>query len=136
MPTLDNTGFPYNEIPKKHYTYDAPRKYGQEELKEELEQTNIRDLVDKAPSGQAIYDKCMEIATMLLKKNIAYGNSALKPIRVFSTASTSEQLLVRIDDKLNRIKNGMAVSPDEDAIDDLIGYLILLKVQYAKENNE
>jgi hypothetical protein len=24
---------------------------------------------------------------------------------------------------------------DEDAIDDLIGYLILLKVQYAKENN-
>jgi hemerythrin-like domain-containing protein len=71
---------------------------------------------------------------MLLKKNIAYGNSALKPIRVFSTASTSEQLLVRIDDKLNRLKNGVEYQ-DEDAIDDLIGYLILLKVQYAKENN-
>ena len=133
MPTFDNAGFSYNEIPKKHYTYDAPRKYGQEELKEEFKQTNIRDLVDKAPSGQAIYDKCMEIATMLLKKNIAYGNSALEPIRVFSTASTSEQLLVRIDDKLNRIKNGVEYQ-DEDAIDDLIGYLILLKVQYAKES--
>lgn len=127
MPTFDNAGFPYNEIPKKHYTYDAPRKYGQEELKEEFQQTNIRDLVDKAPSGQAIYDKCMEIATMLLKKNIAYGNSALDPIRVFSRASTTEQLLVRIDDKLNRLKNGSEY-PDEDTVVDLIGYLVLLKV--------
>ena len=67
----------------------------------------------------------------LLKKNIACNNSALEPIRVFSTASTSEQLLVRIDDKLNRLKNGVEYQ-DEDAIDDLIGYLILLKVQYIK----
>lgn len=113
--------------------YPPLREYGPEELKDELKQAKIRDLVDGAPSGQAIYDKCMEITTMLLKKNIAYGNSALEPIRVFSTASTSEQLLVRIDDKLNRLKNGVEYQ-DEDAIDDLIGYLILLKVQYAKES--
>lgn len=113
--------------------YPPLREYGPEELKGELSQAKIRDLVDRAPSGQAIYDKCREIAIMLLEKNIAYGNSALEPIRVFSTASTSEQLLVRIDDKLNRLKNGVEYQ-DEDAIDDLIGYLILLKVQYAKES--
>lgn len=113
--------------------YPPLREYGPEELKGELSQAKIRDLVDRALSGQAIYDKCREIAIMLLEKNIAYGNSALEPIRVFSTASTSEQLLVRIDDKLNRLKNGVEYQ-DEDAIDDLIGYLILLKVQYAKES--
>ena len=40
-----------------------------------------------------------------------------------------EQLLVRIDDKLNRIKQGNdSLENDEDVITDLIGYLVLLKV--------
>jgi len=63
---------------------------------------------------------------MLLAKNRAYGNSALQPIRVFSTANADEALLVRIDDKLSRIQQGRA-DDNEDAITDLIGYLILLK---------
>lgn len=86
----------------------------------------------QAPSGNDILNKCFEIAELLLEKNIAYGNSALNPIRIFSDASTSEQLLVRIDDKLNRLQNGKEYK-DEDAVDDLIGYLILLKIQYSRE---
>ena len=42
----------------------------------------------------------------LLYKNQQYGDSALNPSRIFSKASAVEQLLVRIDDKLNRIKKG------------------------------
>lgn len=67
-----------------------------------------------------------ELRKMLLAKNRAYGNSALQPIRVFSTANADEALLVRIDDKLSRIQQGRA-DDNEDAITDLIGYLILLK---------
>ena len=60
---------------------------------------------------------------------MAYGNSALDPIRIFSKANAQEQILVRIDDKLNRIKQGNDIlKEDEDVIQDLIGYLILLKV--------
>ena len=78
---------------------------------------------------------CDDIRDLLLKKNQAYGNSALEPIRVFSKASSCEQILVRIDDKLNRIKQGANIlSEDEDVLQDLIGYLILLKVW--KENTE
>ena len=78
---------------------------------------------------------CDDIRDLLLKKNQAYGNSALEPIRVFSKANSCEQSLVRIDDKLNRIKQGANIlSEDEDVLQDLIGYLILLKVW--KENTE
>jgi len=66
------------------------------------------------------------IETMLLAKNKAYGDSALNPLRLFSKASSEEQILVRIDDKLSRISRGSAAG--EDVIDDLIGYLVLLKI--------
>jgi hypothetical protein len=64
---------------------------------------------------------------MLIDKNISYGNSALDPVRIFSTSDSTEQLKVRIDDKLNRVKNNQGFAGDND-IDDLIGYLMLYKI--------
>lgn len=78
-------------------------------------------------AGKEILETCHEIAHMLVKKNIAYGNSALSPIRIFSKAGPREQLHVRIDDKLNRLMKGTEYPGDND-IDDLIGYLVLLKI--------
>ena len=80
-----------------------------------------------APAGSKIWAACHEIAHMLIDKNISYGNSALDPARIFSTADATEQLKVRIDDKLNRVKNNQGYAGDND-IDDLIGYLILYKI--------
>ena len=72
---------------------------------------------------------CNDIKELLLYKNKQYGDSALNPSRIFSKASAVEQILVRIDDKLNRIKKGAGlVGEDEDVIQDLIGYLVLLKI--------
>jgi hypothetical protein len=72
---------------------------------------------------------CDEIKELLLEKNSKYGDSALDPVRVFSGASKLEQLFVRIDDKLSRIQRGAGLlAKDEDVINDLIGYLILLKI--------
>ena len=80
-----------------------------------------------APAGGKIWGACHEIAHMLIDKNISYGNSALEPARIFSTADSTEQLKVRIDDKLNRVKNSQGYAGDND-IDDLIGYLVLYKI--------
>jgi hypothetical protein len=80
-----------------------------------------------------IIETCDQICSMLVEKNDKYGNSALEPVRVFSKASTTEQLLVRIDDKLSRIKTTGMEAPDEDTLNDLIGYLILLKIATKKE---
>lgn len=74
-----------------------------------------------------------ETFELLVAKNLAYGNSALDPIRVFSKADPTEQLLVRIDDKLSRLKYGQG-KEGEDVVSDLIGYLVLLKVQRASES--
>jgi len=70
---------------------------------------------------------CDNIKSMLIEKNKSYGDSALDPIRVFSKASSDEQIKIRIDDKLSRISRGSEFYGDND-LDDLIGYLILLKV--------
>jgi hypothetical protein len=72
------------------------------------------------------------IEKMLIEKNRKYGNSALEPLGVFSQLSAKEGLLIRIDDKLKRIKNGSLEKDDEDVVNDLIGYLVLLKIS----NNE
>jgi len=85
-----------------------------------------------APSGPQIWTACHSIAGMLIEKNIAYGDSALDPVRIFSKADPVEQLKVRIDDKLSRLLKGTDYVGDND-IDDLIGYLVLLKI--AKEKN-
>jgi hypothetical protein len=72
---------------------------------------------------------CDDVKELLLYKNKKYGDSALNPCRIFSKASAVEQLLVRIDDKLNRIQKGAGLlDSDEDTIMDLIGYLVLLKI--------
>ena len=73
----------------------------------------------------------ISINQMLLEKNEKYGNSALEPMRVFSKASSIEQLLVRIDDKLSRLKT-QHIEDDEDVLNDLIGYLVLLKIAMKK----
>jgi hypothetical protein len=74
-----------------------------------------------------------EIRDLLIAKNLKYGNSALEPLGVFSQLSAKEGLLVRIDDKLKRIKNGSLEKDDEDVVNDLIGYLVLLKIQADKK---
>jgi hypothetical protein len=77
---------------------------------------------------------CDDIKELLLYKNEKYGDSALKPCRVFSKASPVEQILVRIDDKLNRIQKGVGLlDTDEDVIMDLIGYLVLLKIGLTQQ---
>lgn len=73
---------------------------------------------------------CGYISDMLIAKNQSYGDSALDPVRIFSKSNNVEQILVRIDDKLSRFARGNDYPGDND-IDDLIGYLVLLKI--AKE---
>jgi hypothetical protein len=81
-------------------------------------------------TAEQITAVCADVREMLLAKNAAYGDSALDPVRVFSKASTVEQILVRIDDKLSRLSRG---APDgEDIERDLIGYLILLRIARAR----
>ena len=79
-------------------------------------------------------DKVTKSVTDLLKeKNKAYGNSALKPANIFSKLDAVESLLVRMDDKIMRIKNKGINDQTEDTVMDLIGYLLLLKMAIERK---
>lgn len=75
---------------------------------------------------------CDSIKELLLEKNRKYGDSALNPVRVFSKSDSMEQIRVRLDDKLSRLRNQQQ-DEDEDVINDLIGYLVLLKVAQMQQ---
>ena len=68
--------------------------------------------------GKSVHIELDDVEKMLLAKNKAYGNSALEPCRVFSKAGVKEQLLVRIDDKLSRIRNMGFGDNAEDTVKD------------------
>lgn len=76
-------------------------------------------------------DVLQGVRNLLLEKNGSYGDSALNPVRIFSEASTEEQIRVRIDDKLSRLARGSDYA-DEDTVEDLLGYLILLKIAQSR----
>jgi hypothetical protein len=82
---------------------------------------------------EQVSEVLIEIKELLIYKNKKYGNSALEPLGVFSKLSAKDGLLVRIDDKLKRIKNGSLEKDDEDVVNDLIGYLVLLKIHADKK---
>jgi len=71
-----------------------------------------------------------ELRELLVRKNQAYGDSALNPIRCFSKTSTDEQLRVRVDDKLSRMIRGF--DDGEEVELDALGYQILLRIHQKR----
>ena len=77
---------------------------------------------------------CDDIKALLLSKNEKYGDSALQPLGVFSKLNSAEAIKARIDDKLSRINNIGLKDATEDTLDDLIGYLLLLKIANGEQS--
>lgn len=74
-----------------------------------------------------------EVVDLLIQKNKDYGDTANNPPKIFSKLDAVEGICSRIDDKLSRIANKGINDKTEDTIGDIIGYLILLKVQLRKQ---
>lgn len=77
---------------------------------------------------ELIAQECDKVKKLLLSKNRKYGNSVLDPERIFSKSNTIEQINVRLDDKLSRIKT-QEEDDKEDSEFDIIGYLIIKRVK-------
>jgi hypothetical protein len=92
---------------------------------------NVEEEAARDSFEQALRDVLEDNRIFLIGKNKEYGDSALNPLRIFSRADAKEQLLVRIDDKLSRIKRGDATK--EDTHKDLRGYLNLLEILKRRE---
>ena len=84
-------------------------------------------------TAEQIVEVANSVRDLLLEKNKAYGDSALKPSNIFASGSAVDNIACRIDDKLMRIKNKGINDSTEDTVQDLIGYLILLKIAIENE---
>ena len=80
---------------------------------------------------EEITKTCESMARLLVAKNQRYGNSALEPMRVFSQADPADGILVRLDDKLSRIKYASSNHKPlrKNDIADMMGYLVLYCVK-------
>ena len=119
----------YYETDRNGYTIDSsinPKMLlSKEELmkEEESPKLNFDWHLDKVAK---------QITDLLKSKNKAYGNTALNPSNVFSKLDATEAICARLDDKLARIKNKGINDKTEDTVDDIIGYLLLLKMSMEK----
>ena len=77
-----------------------------------------------------IQSEMQRISDLLIQKNNAYGNSVTQPAKIFSKGDAVESISARIDDKLMRIANRGINENTLDTVDDLIGYLVLLKIAW------
>tara|TARA_R100001463_G_scaffold48217_2_gene97274 strand:- start:542 stop:898 length:357 start_codon:yes stop_codon:yes gene_type:complete len=109
------------------YYYEKDRNIWTETSTDNLQNTT------EDPTFSSSLDKVSKKVTDLLKtKNKAYGNTALNPPKIFSKLESTEAICARIDDKLSRIQNRGINDATEDTVDDLIGYLFLLKMSMLK----
>ena len=88
------------------------------------------------------------IIKVLTEKNKRYGNAALEPINIFYKGDAENSILIRLDDKLQRIIRHCAETSNSMSLPefrkndmfDLLGYCILLsiskKFSFALTNNE
>lgn len=95
---------------------------------------NLDDIVEK--SNKCIRDSIKEIEELLITKNTDYQGSVFRPIDFLVEKPSSKEgmlelakssIIVRINDKIRRLKNKKLIKKDEDNMLDLTGYLILIR---------
>jgi hypothetical protein len=91
---------------------------------------------DVEKTQKRINEVCNAMRDLLLEKNKRYGNSALEPLNIFSLQNSTNSIMIRIDDKLNRVKNRKTDKPKSNDVCDVIGYCFLLLVSMGVKADE
>lgn len=111
--------------------YDEAYRYKMYELSIDNKSNNDNN-EEPSDTQMKIHYVCDSIEKVLQTKNKKYGNSALKPLGIFSRNDSESSICIRIDDKLGRVRNSAHLRKND--VFDLIGYLTLLCVQKGWTN--
>ena len=87
--------------------------------------------IEGTETQQKIRETLIGMRDLLLYKNQKYGDSALKPLSIFtkhikSCDEKTASILVRLDDKLSRVRNADSLRTNDVA--DILGYCTLLLI--------
>lgn len=87
-------------------------------------------------SQDRIKQTCDAMKDLLLYKNQKYGDSALNPQNMFYKGDATDSILIRLDDKLSRIRNNTEDKPRINDVCDIIGYCILCLISMGVKPEE
>ena len=87
-------------------------------------------------SQKKIVEVCESMKNLLLYKNEKYGDSALNPEPIFYKGNATNSILIRLNDKIGRIKNNTEELPRVNDVCDVIGYCTLLLVSMEVSKHE
>lgn len=104
-------------------------KSNESDSSRELEASSELDTQEK------IKEMCDSIKDLLLYKNEMYGDSAINPEKIFYKGDNTTSILVRLNDKISRIKHNKD-DPRVNDVADVIGYCILLLISMGVNKNE
>lgn len=96
------------------------------------EKVHARPVEPLPESARRIAKKCDQLKALLVEKNLAYGNSALDPISLFSKLSPAETMEAALDHKFSRIARGHEYR-SENTLMDGAGYMILYMLALEDE---
>ena len=85
-------------------------------------------MTETTTTQQKITEITDAMRELLLYKNQKYGDSALKPKRIFYKGDATNSILIRLDDKLGRIMANADETPRINDVADIIGYCTLLLI--------
>lgn len=107
------------------------------DIEDEIENKEAKEQVKEEPStSDKIKETLSAMIDLLLYKNKKYGDSALKPNNIFYKGSSTNSILIRLDDKIGRIKNNTGIASND--VCDIIGYctLLLISIGINKQDIE
>ena len=81
---------------------------------------------EDTPTQQKIKDILSGMTDLLLYKNRKYGDSAINPKKIFYKGDSTNSILIRLDDKIGRVKSNTDEKPRVNDVADIIGYCTLL----------
>lgn len=77
---------------------------------------------------QKIHEIMGAMKDLLLYKNQMYGDSAINPEKIFYKGDSTSSILVRLNDKIGRVKANPDEKPRVNDVCDIIGYCTLLLI--------
>ena len=95
---------------------------------------NLAEQLSKSPWGglpptqQRIHEIMDAMKDLLLYKNQMYGDSAINPEKIFYKGDSTSSILVRLNDKIGRVKANPDDKPRINDVCDIIGYCTLLLI--------
>ncbi len=127
---VDDKSIPENEygLDKEYSLYTK----GPIELEESLHEEPPFEITDGL---ERVYSS---MTKLVIEKNRRYGNSVMEPLGIFNSFVSENNteslngLLIRLDDKLKRIKNSKTIRKND--VSDLLGYLAFLCVEEGWED--